>query len=124
LNIDLFLIQYIPTSVSLPLLSALYLTFPLPDPLHHSVLILIRAGLQETTPKQDKTRYNKTSEKPSYGCWARRKGIPRKDKRVRNTPIPSVRSPIKITSHKVYAEDLLQTEAAPLACHFSLYEPI
>ena len=57
-----------------------------------------RIGLQEITTKLNKTKHNATSSKPSYGGWTmqpnRRKRVPRAGKRVRDTSVSTVRSPI------------------------------
>lgn len=61
-----------------------------------------RIGLQEMTANQDKTRYSKTMQKPSYPSRIKQpnrgKVIPRADKKVRDTPACTVRSPTKIAT--------------------------
>jgi hypothetical protein len=60
------------------------------------------------TVTQDKTRYNKTSQKPSYTGWARQ---PSRRKRVRDTPSPAVWSHTKHQANRynMYADGLVQT---------------
>jgi hypothetical protein len=54
-----------------------------------------KAGLKKTTNKQDKTRYNKSRQKPSYWSWTkepkRRKRISISGKSTKVTPAPTVK---------------------------------
>jgi len=99
----------------------------------HSLSISLqkRVSLQETTTnqiQQNKTRYNKTRQKSSYrgrtGQLNRRKRVPRAGKRSETASLPVLGVPqkYKANNFNIYTEDLMQTHAGPIACHFSLWE--
>lgn len=76
--------------------------------------LLERADLQQSTVKGDKTRYNKKRHKPFYGCWTwqanRKKIVKGRQKRQRDTPVPTVKNYTKtLTSQNIYTKDLVQT---------------
>lgn len=99
--------HYILTPVSPPFISQRFLSThprshthsPLPQEPLHLFPLHKRAGLQETTAKQNKTRYKKTSQKCSYQGWKRqhnrRERIQRAGKGVSDLPAPTARSPTK-----------------------------
>lgn len=68
LRIDASLIQYIPTTVDFLLVPP---TSPLPQIRFPSASFSQRPGLQEMSVKQEKSRCNKTTWKPSYWGWTK-----------------------------------------------------
>lgn len=98
--------------------------FPHPSPLPeiYPLCSQKRAGLPGTSTKHDIICYNNTRHKPLHEDWtrwpSRKKRIPQVDKRVRDTPAPNFRNPIRTPSYLaiiyIYAEDLSQTHPGSL----------